>query len=92
MAPPHTRLSLVFRRLLEFSLRLGHLVALPLNVVLGNPDHRLTPGVALLHLLKSLRDLSEGELGLHYRQDLEIVSKQRSIRDMQIYDEEVVRK
>lgn len=70
MPPPHTRLSLVFRRLLEFLLRCSHLFALPLIVLLGNPDHRLTPGVALLQFLKSLGHLSEGELGLHYWQDL----------------------
>lgn len=46
------------------------LFALPLVVLLGDPDHRLPPGVALLQFQKSLGHLSEGELGLHYWQDL----------------------
>lgn len=49
---------------------LGSLFALPLVVLLGDPDHRLPPGVALLQFQKSLGHLSEGELGLHHWQDL----------------------
>lgn len=66
--------SLVFLGfLLDFLLRLRSLC--PAVVLFSHPDHRLSSGMALFQLLKSLRHLAKWKLGFHNRQDLRWNSK-----------------